>query len=141
MYKVSNESLSRKTQIKLAIIGLFAVGLGTILGCTPSPGQSAVATDASNSRDSALATAGVEQPLLSSTPIPGQSTPTINDQSDCVYIAYPQPRNAYRAWKALGEPDSLTFYNVAGQDKTNNPVRVNYQTLPWMVDVGDFFCK
>jgi hypothetical protein len=73
------------------------------------------------------------------TPLPSSlATPTSSDH--CVTIAYPQPRNAFRAWIELGRPEELVFQNLAGPDGDGNKRIVNRQTLPDLVHVEDSFC-
>lgn len=77
------------------------------------------------------------------TPTAGLTTPTPMPTTStlrCVEIAYPQPKNAYRAWIALGEPNQLEFNNVAGPDGDGRKTTVTRPTLPSLVHVGDRFC-
>lgn len=76
------------------------------------------------------------------TPTAGMTTPTPMPTSAqrCVEIAYPQPKNAFRAWIALGEPDQLEFDNIAGPDGDGSRTTVTRPTLPRLVHVGDRFC-
>lgn len=78
-------------------------------------------------------------PTSPSSPMPDSP---MENQSDpnCVKIAYPQPRNAFRAWMALGKPDELTFHNNAGPDGDGSATPVTRETLPELVHVDDEFC-
>lgn len=88
----------------------------------------------------ALATSTLE-PTPSSTSALSSST-EIPIPKNCVTIAYPQqPRNAFRAWLALNQPEDLTFHNDAGPDGDGKEVKVNRQTLPKVVHLGDRFCS
>lgn len=75
------------------------------------------------------------------TPTPPLSFSTSTRSGHCVTIANPQPRNAFRAWIALGQPGKLVFQNLAGPDGDGSETTVNRQTLPWLVHVGDRFCS
>jgi len=98
----------------------------------------AVALTACGSK--ATATQSEATPGLPSSPTPTLTSPSLTPSEYCVTIGYPQPKNAFRAWLALNEPKELEFHNDAGPDGDHSVTKVNRQTLPQTVHVGDSFC-
>lgn len=79
-------------------------------------------------------------PTPSSTPLPDSFPTEALNSTHCATIAFPQPRNAYRAWLALDRPENMTFHNDFGPDGDGSETPVTKDTLPTLVHVGDSIC-
>jgi hypothetical protein len=105
----------------------------------PADASRDILPDATNTQFDPTLTAPAPQTTLQ--PTQQQFGGSIVLDGNCATIAFPQPRNAFRAWKALGEPETLIFHDLQGPYKDPNPRPVTRKTLPWWVHVGDKFCK
>ncbi|MFA6533066.1 MAG: hypothetical protein WCT22_03655 [Patescibacteria group bacterium] len=79
-------------------------------------------------------------PTPSSSPLPDSFPTATSTGVNCATIAFPQPKNAFRAWLQLGQPANMTFHNDAGPDGDGSETSVTRDTLPTLVHVGDSIC-